>query len=1162
MLKKDEETLDTNKVTRYGLRKLSIGLTGAAIGAFLALGNPATQTVKADTVPDDPDQVNIEPSGEQAAKQELAKAQENATPVKAAANQASAKLAAKSNAVKVVPTKTTTQAQTVSKQNQNTQNKENNSQTTNEQAVNTTKPVAKKTTKTITKKAKRAKTTRKAKKSVKTKYIGKKTSKLVGKTAFSSIATKDYDFDDNTDDDNVLDPAHTKTVQRKVSWYTVDKGGKKTPLTSITQKIHFGQQWQEINDGGKEYIPWDQDTRRRSFKAYTNTDLLKNLQDQVNAGNMTQTDYNSINNIFKNGTVSSDGAPAVNNIGPLSADLSYEIDITTEEKVSVVNVSVLYVDLDSNNAVIGQNSYQASPGGQVKGQDDYKQTMSTLTSKGYKYDPANENLPSGYKKLPNQGLINLPAAADSDQTNFTYYVGLHHDIRIYNPGENNPFTGKNDDTNLVKNVTQTIKYVGASVNPPDNVQTIKFSRKGQVDMVTGDTKYLDWDKTSDQYKDVTSPAVDGYTPDQDVIKGSQVTPNSTDTTKTVTYATGDQLRNAIVHYRYDSWDSNKEVFPDKNRKVVAKENSSGGLDFDKDTFNQDIIQKDGYTASVMHTNVQGGVIHAWIVYVKNPENNFIVHFIDQDNNNQKIPGVNDVTGSNIIGKPVEKPAGVDDIIKQLQDKGYEVVSDPFENPPTAVNGKQEANYILKHKKVPVNPVTNRKETVHFVDQDGKQIAPDKTQSASFTHSGVTDLVTGETTWTGWSENKTTDAVDVPVVNGYIATQKQVPSQTLTPDQDIDITVKYNQIGKLIPVDDDGNQIPGASQPSYENDPTDPTKVKPNQKVPDVPGYTPETPTVTPADPIKNTPVKYHKAKTPAKDQTSLGVVVHDDDTGQDLNDYHWTSGSVNPGDKVDYDWNKTKQDLIDHGYVIVQEPNIPDRYGQSAQIVTVHVKHGIVHVNPDNPQTAGGKINKGNATWPDTSQYQHDRKYTVHFVDSNGKQIAKDEVQTMRFGRDLQIDAVTGKILNPDAPWTPQNKEYAGVSADKIAGYKANDKSKNGVALVNGTLPGPSAVDSDITDSIVYTADDQVPDNPNDNNIEPEKPNNNLGNPSKPAKPAAPAKKAPAAAPAKAAAQPQVNKSSVLPQTGSDSKQELALSILGITMMLLTLGKSPLKRKH
>lgn len=1158
MLNKDGKTLDTKKVTRYGLRKLSVGLTGAAIGAFLALSNPTTQEVKADTVPDDPDQVNVEPSGEKAAKEELAKAQQNLEPAKAAANQASAKLATKAAAVKAAPAKTatTTQAQannqSASTQSQNTQteNKETPTAATSPKA-NTVKAVPEQASAKATSRAtKSVKTTRKAKAKTKAKATNKKVGKLASRSAFSGVSTKVATGDE-----------HTKIVQRDITWYTVDSKGNKQKLTSISQQIKFGQKWNQTNDGPIEYVPWDQDDRKETFKAYTNDDLFKNLQDQVNAGNMSQTDYNSINNIFKNGKVSSNGAPESDPVGPLSKDLSYEVDITTEEKVKIVNVSVIYLDLDSNNKVLTQNSYQASPGKQIQGQADYNKNISDLESKGYKYDPNNENLPSGYKKLANKGLINvLPEDELGDQTNFTYYVGLHHDIRTYNPGEKNPFTNKDDDANLVKNVTQTIKYTGTNTSIPDNVQTVKFSRQGQVDMVTGATKYLAWDKTSDQYKDVTSPTVTGYTPDQDVIKGSQVTPNSSDTTKTVTYATADQMRDAIVHYRYDSWDSNKQVFADKNRKVVAKENSSGGLDFDKDTFNQDIIQKDGYTASVMHTEVKGGVIHAYVVYVKNPENNFVVHFIDQDNNNQKIPGVNDVTGTNVIGKPVEKPAGVDDIIKQLQDKGYEVVSDPFDNPPTAVDGKQEANYVLKHKKVPVNPITNRKEVVHFVDQDGKQIAPDKTQSASFTHSGVTDLVTGETTWTGWSDNKSTDAVDVPVVNGYIATQKQVPSQVLTPDQDIEITVKYNQIGKLVPVDDNGNPIPGASQPSYINDPTDPTKVKPDQKVPDVSGYTPEVSTVTPTDPIKNTPVKYHKDKTPAPapDQTSLGVVVHDDDTGQDLNDYHWTSGSVTPGNKVDYDWNKVKQDLIDHGYVVVQEPNIPTYYGQSAQVVTIHVKHGIVHVSPDKPQTAGNKINKGTATWPDASQYQHDRKYTVHFVDSNGKQLAKDEVQTMRFGRDLQIDAVTGKILNPDAKWEPENKEYAGISADKINGYKVNGKSKNGVALVNGVLPGPNAVDSDLSDSIVYTADDQVPNDPGDGGEKPGKPNNDLGTPAKPASPAAPAK----AEPVKAAAKPEVHKSSALPQTGSDSKQELALSVLGITMMLLALGKSPLKRKH
>ena len=90
------------------------------------------------------------------------------------------------------------------------------------------------------------------------------------------------------------------------------------------------------------------------------------------------------------------------------------------------------------------------------------------------------------------------------------------------------------------------------------------------------------------------------------------------------------------------------------------------------------------------------------------------------------------------------------------------------------------------------------------------------------------------------------------VSAIVAGQNKV-------QQNLEDTVVYDKVGKLVPVDPGNNPIPDAPTPSYPNDPTDPTKVKPNQPVPDVPGYTPVDPTpITPVDPTKDTPVPYTK----------------------------------------------------------------------------------------------------------------------------------------------------------------------------------------------------------------------------------------------------------------------------------------------------------------
>ncbi|MDK8117685.1 hypothetical protein QP705_10970, partial [Limosilactobacillus reuteri] len=67
----------------------------------------------------------------------------------------------------------------------------------------------------------------------------------------------------------------------------------------------------------------------------------------------------------------------------------------------------------------------------------------------------------------------------------------------------------------------------------------------------------------------------------------------------------------------------------------------------------------------------------------------------------------------------------------------------------------------------------------------------------------------------------------------------------TVQRNIEDTVTYTKVGNIVPVDPSGNPIPNVPAVPYTNDPTDPTKVVPNEPVPSVPGMTPNVTTVTP-----------------------------------------------------------------------------------------------------------------------------------------------------------------------------------------------------------------------------------------------------------------------------------------------------------------------------
>ncbi|MCR1914721.1 mucin-binding protein [Lactobacillus johnsonii] len=182
-----------------------------------------------------------------------------------------------------------------------------------------------------------------------------------------------------------------------------------------------------------------------------------------------------------------------------------------------------------------------------------------------------------------------------------------------------------------------------------------------------------------------------------------------------------------------------------------------------------------------------------------------------------------------------------------------------------------------------------KQIIHFVDGDNnKPLKDPNIQTYEFK---ITNGVPNES-------SHTFTLVNVPVIPGYVAEIKSAGGKTVTPDKPLaEVTVVYHKIGKIVPVDPNGNPIPNVPTPSYTNDPTDPTKVVPNEPVPAIPGKTPDKTTVTPIDPTKDTPVVYKDDKVPPAPNTQKAVVNFIDvNTGKIIS----TSGilSGHPGEEI------------------------------------------------------------------------------------------------------------------------------------------------------------------------------------------------------------------------------------------------------------------------
>ena len=153
-----------------------------------------------------------------------------------------------------------------------------------------------------------------------------------------------------------------------------------------------------------------------------------------------------------------------------------------------------------------------------------------------------------------------------------------------------------------------------------------------------------------------------------------------------------------------------------------------------------------------------------------------------------------------------------------------------------------------------------KQTVTYEGAGEKTPAPNEQTDYIFTRK--TNKVTNVATWN--EERHTYGVVTTPKVEGYYADKAQAGGKEVTPtNPEASDKVVYKPLGKVILVDEGGNEIPNTPKPTYKNNPNDPTlggetpipeipdgyEIKPKQ---DVPGFNSEGKVVTPQKPGEDT----------------------------------------------------------------------------------------------------------------------------------------------------------------------------------------------------------------------------------------------------------------------------------------------------------------------
>ena len=522
-----------------------------------------------------------------------------------------------------------------------------------------------------------------------------------------------------------------------------------------------------------------------------------------------------------------------------------------------------------------------------------------------------------------------------------------------------------EEKDLNKTVTRTITYVYEDGTPVLNedgtpktvTQEAKFTREAKVNLVTGEVTYEDWTPAQD-LAEVKSPVVKGYLADKASVPVVNVTGDSEDIKEVVTYKPlGSWVPNIPgqptdpIKYPNDPTDPTK---PGNDKPVLPYVPGMTPKDKDGNPL-KPVDPNDptkGYEVPNVPTNPGEDTP---INYVKDTQKAKTT-FVDEKGN--PIPGVDAITEEGDSDTPLTKEADVKAKIKELENKGYELVSNTYPEGGKFDKDKdtdQEFTVTLKERVVPVTPDQPKTpgtpvdpnnpdgpkypagleekdlnktvtRTITYVYEDGTPVLNEDgtpktvTQEAKFTREAKVNLVTGEVTYEDWTPAQDLAEVKSPVVKGYLADKASVPVVNVTGDsEDIKEVVTYKPLGSWVP------NIPG--QPTdpikYPNDPTDPTKPGNDKPVlPYVPGMTPKDKDGNPLKPVDpNDPTKGYEVPSiptnPGKDtpinyvanKANL-VVKYVDEKGKDLIPAETTEGKV--GDEY------TTTGKVIPGYVLVR----------------------------------------------------------------------------------------------------------------------------------------------------------------------------------------------------------------------------------------------------
>lgn len=464
-----------------------------------------------------------------------------------------------------------------------------------------------------------------------------------------------------------------------------------------------------------------------------------------------------------------------------------------------------------------------------------------------------------------------------------------------NPGEDTRVVYVAIVNDVTKATKQTVTFQGAGDKTPAADVKSDYTFAGKDNQATGK---VTWNETSHTYGTVKVPVVNGYFADKAVAGGKTVTPDAPEATDTVTYKA-----------------FGKFVIVDENGNPIAGVSDTAYINDPNDPTKMIAVDKNlptipGYTAKVVPATPGDLSSDTKVVYVKNDQKASVVYRDETSGSTLETVALAGKSGEAVNYSTAER-------IKHYQDLGYVLVTDGYPAGATFdLDSTVDQAWTVSFKRValdfnpdnahepgtpiypnqPNGPKWPAKDaylkdvtyTVHYASKDSNAKLPaDSVQKAQWKRSLTLDSVTGDILTAGeWKADKTKfDLVITPLVNGYFADKGRVASQDVTMDSKVE-TVTYTKFGKIIAVDEKGNQIPGVEAVTYTNDPNDPTKAA-MTLVPEVKGYKADKTGVTPSNPGEDTKVVYkvvnaEPAKPVVNKEVGTIVVIYRDEYGNQI----------------------------------------------------------------------------------------------------------------------------------------------------------------------------------------------------------------------------------------------------------------------------------------